>query len=217
MDVRLAAMSMTCGRSAALTVWGLAFIAACAAAPGCWGPKRPTRPPPAAVAPVPAALSGISIHVHRLASPVENDDDRYDYSHMPGYTDGMRAALSTALAQAGYKVVLDRRTPADIVAVVYEELSSPYPEDEPRREGVATVALRDRFGNVLDRLSAPVPMVGQGYDSEALDDHAAAALIEAMGRSEPLLRFAAAKTERGRAMLAAGSPPRWRWTRRGLQ
>src|SRR5262245_60495215 len=75
---------------------GLAAWLACSGASGCWETPKPPRPPPAAVAPGPAALSDLSIYVHRLADPVENDDDRYDYSHMPGYTDGLRQEFGAA-------------------------------------------------------------------------------------------------------------------------
>src|SRR5262245_43327262 len=74
----------------------------------------PELPPPPPLAPAPEELLGLSVYLHQLANPVENDDDRYDYTHMPGFTFELRNAVGVALAQAGYKVVIDRKTPAEL-------------------------------------------------------------------------------------------------------
>jgi hypothetical protein len=163
----------------------------------------PVVPPAPPAAPAPEALLGLSVYVHQLRQPVENDDDRYDYSHMPGFTDELRTAVGVALAQAGYKVAVDRNTPADLTALVYERWESSYREDERSPDGVATLALRSAGGVIVDRFSVPVGTVGTGYRSTLLQAHAASALVTTMGRSEPLVQFAATLPRRGGLAVAA--------------
>src|SRR5262249_38941752 len=140
------------------------LIAACLTTAACWDHTPPAMPlPPAPVAaPAPAAIAGLTIYVHQLLSPVENDDDRYDYTHTPGFTNELRTAVGVALAEAGYKVSLERHTQADLTALVFEQWEPVYDDERVSPEGLATLALRDAHGTVIDRFSAPVPVVGRG-------------------------------------------------------
>ena len=131
----------------------------------------PILPPPPPVAPAPASLQGLAIHVHRLVTPAESAQDAWDYQHMPGYTSGLRAEVAAALQAAGYTVVIDRRQPHDAIAVVQGDFREP--------SGVATLSLTDLEGRRLATVSAPILPDGEyGY----LQAHAAAELVDALAR-----------------------------------
>jgi len=182
------------------------LLAASLGAAACTALPVPLPPPPPA-APAPAALAGISIYVHQAEQPAENEDDKYDYTHTPGFTSELRSAFGVAAARAGYKVAVDRRTGADLTALVYEEWQWVSSDTLPRPDGVATLVLRDRDGVTVERFAVPVPTFGEGYESQLLQEHAAAALVSAMGRSEALVLFAEDRARKRALVIAAPAEP----------
>jgi hypothetical protein len=139
-----------------------------------------TPPPP--VHPAPAELRGLAIHVHQLATPRENQQDEWDYHNMPGYTGELRDAFTVQLQAAGYTVIVARHMPADLVATIQAE----WP---PGRPGVATLVLTDR-GEVVERLSVTIPIIGEDYRTEWLEGDAAVALVHAVSRSPKVAEYA---------------------------
>jgi hypothetical protein len=138
-----------------------------------------TPPPP--VQPAPQELASVAIHVHQLVSPPTSEQDRWDYHHMPGLTGELRSAFTQQLEQAGYTVVVDRRIPHDVLALIQAE----WPVERP---GTASLVLTAR-GETIARFSESIPILGEPPRTEYLEADAAVSLVDAMSRSSELLRF----------------------------
>jgi hypothetical protein len=166
---------------------------------GCAAPT-PVKPPPPPIAPAPQELASLRIHVHQLVTPPETPEDEYDYKHMPGLTRDLRDAFQVALVGAGYVVVVSRRDPRDLVA----RIQADWPLDGP---GVASLTLLDAQGQVIDQLSAIVPVLGKFPHSAQLYDHGAGAMVTAMSRSTKVGALARWLRERGEKKVAAPPEP----------
>jgi hypothetical protein len=176
-----------------ISVIGLAALAMCSA---CGA--RPPLPPTPLLEPIPQELRPLAIHVHVLATPAETPDDDWDYHHMPGYTAGLRQAVQLQLTRAGYVVVVDRRSPRDLVALVHAS----WPTDRP---GVASLSLTSSDGTLVDQCSAEVPVVREGSTVRHLENHAAIALVNAITRSRAVAEFARSRAPAEGAPLTAPS------------
>lgn len=175
----------------------LFVVAVQVGAVGCGGGSYPPKPPPPPVEPAPAEVAALAIHVHRLVTPPETEADRWDYEHMSGLTRGLREAFQLALTRAGYRVVIGRHDPRDLVATIRAD----FPRDRP---GVATLSLA-ADGRVVEQLSVEIPMVGDPPRTVHLEEHAAAMLVHGMSAS-PALR-ALAERFGAQEPLRMGAPP----------
>jgi hypothetical protein len=165
---------------------------------GCSSPT-PVKPPAPPITRAPLELSSLRIHVHQLATPPETPEDEYDYKHMPGLTRELRDAFQAALVRAGYVVVVSRRDPRDLVATIQAD----WPLNGP---GVASLTLA-ADGQVLDQLSAIVPVLGESPRKVELYEHGAAALVDALARSAQVSALARRIRERGEKKIAAPPEP----------
>jgi len=168
-------MSRRSLRAVVIIVLCLLPLAACSGTP-------PPKPPPPPVAPAPEALRSLVVYVHQMQHPPESDLDKWDYNHTPGLTEGLRNAFERQLTRAGYRAVVGRRGPHDLMAVVHAN----WPYDHP---GVASLTLM--AGNdAVEQLSVEIPLANDRKYDRFLEEHAAVALVEAMGRSSALVTFA---------------------------
>ncbi|MBW2524343.1 MAG: hypothetical protein JRI23_09220 [Deltaproteobacteria bacterium] len=185
-------------------VWlptGAALLAVTAiiAAIGCSSSSRPVKPPPPQVGRAPAELAQLSIHVHRLVSPPETPADHWDYQHMSGLTRGLRESFQVALTRAGYRVVVGRREPRDMVATIQAD----WPHDRP---GVASLTVSSS-GRVIDQLSAEIPVIGRPPRTSHLEEHAAVRLVHGLNGSAKVTAFARERAARRAAQIAATPAP----------
>ena len=140
------------------------------------------EPPAPVVARAPDAVAGLAVYVFQMAQPATSPQDDWDYHHMPGYTGELRRLFQTQLQQAGFTVLLDRTTEADLVATVQSDM--PY-----EQAGVATLVL-SRRGEIVDRISVPVRVSGEPSRTVHHAGEAAVRLVEAMSKSSPLAAVA---------------------------
>ena len=134
----------------------------------------PDRPPPP-VRPAPAELSELRIHVVNASSArarAAREDD------VTGFTLEVRGAFQSALARAGYVVIVEPTEHHDLDA----QIDTDYQSDAL----VTSLALRAPGGTV-DQLSGSV-RVGE-LATVAQED--VVELVERLARSERLLRYAA--------------------------
>lgn len=160
----------------------LAIVGALIVMSGCSSGKARAKPPLPQIMRAPAEAATLSVYVHRLVTPPATPEDHWDYKHMPGLTRGLRQAFQVALTRAGYRVVVGRREPRDLVAMVQAD----WPKD---RAGVASVTI-SAGARVIDQLSAEIPVVGKGSRLQHLEGHAAVSLVNALNRSPALVAYA---------------------------
>jgi hypothetical protein len=146
----------------------------------------------------PAQLATLSIHVHRLITPPQTPEDHWDYEHMSGLTRGLREAFQVALIHAGYRLVVGRREPRDLVATVQAD----WPHE---RAGVASLTLTAQ-GKVVDQLSAVIPIIGKPPRTTHLDEHAAVNLVHALNASAPVAEYARNRTAPAPVKIAQPPP-----------
>lgn len=180
-------------RGAAALVAAVAVVVS-----GCSSSSYPPKPPPPTVERAPAELAALAIHVHRLVSPPETPEDEWDYQHMSGLTRGLRQAFQLALTRAGYRVVVDRRDPRDLVATLHAD----WPHDRP---GVATLKISAR-GQVVEQLSTEIPIVGEAPRTQHLEEHAAVSLVHALNASQAVRAFASHRAKLQPLQIAEPAP-----------
>lgn len=152
-------------------------------------------PPPPPVERAPTELQGLAIHVHRLATPAQNEQDEWDYHNMPGYTRYLRGELVHQLQRAGYTVVVGRDQPRDCVAVV----QATWPHDAP---ATATLVMHTTEGVPIATVSVEVPVMPDDYGVEHLEAHGAVELVHALSRSRELRAFARDVQKRKQLVIA---------------
>ena len=151
-----------------------ALLAALATASACSNLPA-VEPPPPAVARAPDEIARLAVHVFQMAQPPTTAQDEWDYHHMPGYTAELRRRFQTELQQAGFTVIVDRATPADLLATIQSEIPA-------STNGVATLVL-SREGRIVDRISVPVRVSGEPPKTVHLVGEAAVRQVEAMSAS----------------------------------
>jgi len=150
------------------------------------------EPPPPIVARAPDEIASLAVHVFQMAQPALTPEDASDYHHMPGYTGDLRRQFQGQLQQAGFTLILDRNTPADLVATIQSDMPH-------GKVGVATLVLT-RKGQVVDRISVPVQVSGTPPKTVHHVGEAAVRLVESLSKSANVASFA-------RELRAAGPAP----------
>ena len=165
---------------------------------GCGSASKPAKPPAPQVQRASPQLVALSIHVHRLITPPQTPEDHWDYKHMSGLTRGLREAFQVALIHAGYRVVVGRRDPRDLVATVQAD----WPHE---RAGVASLTITAK-GKVVDQLSAVIPIIGKPPRTTHLDEHAAVNLVHALNSSAALAEYARTRAAPAPVQIAEPAP-----------
>jgi hypothetical protein len=155
------------------------------------------EPPPPRVQRAPATITTLAIHVFQNITPPQTPDDEWDYRHMPGYTASLRQEVQAQLQHAGFTVIVDRKTPADIVATIQSDMPH-------ERTGVATMVLYRR-GQMIDRISVPIAVWGASPRAVHMIAHASVQLVEALERSTAVA--AVANEVAGKEVVKLVAPP----------
>ena len=164
-------------------IFACVFVIGIGAAIGLGCSKLPAaEPPPPIVERAPKEVATLAVHVFQLAQPPVLPEDDWDYHHMPGYTGELRRLFQSQLQQAGFTVILDRATPADLVATIQSDM----PHEKP---GVATLVVK-RQGEIVDRISVAVRVSGRPPNTVHHVEEAAVRLVEAMSKSAAVLAVA---------------------------
>jgi hypothetical protein len=137
---------------------------------------------PIAVTQAPEPLAGLRIHVANATAARAGEGETIDYNTLR-----LRAALQSALVDAGYVVVVDPDAPRDLVASIdadYHYHQAGYAE--------MITSLRLCTGNhEVFAVSAKL-----GYDDQGdLDREDMIRLVESLAESEALVAFASAEPE----------------------
>ena len=172
-------------RSALLLV--VAFLVA---VPAC-GTKASR--PVVAVALAPEPLRSLRLHVHNAT----HERAAKEGENVTGFTTMARAALARTLVRAGYVMVVSRDQPHDLEVQVDTDY-----QWTPKPGALVTSVTFRATGKVIEQLSR---VIGVDEDVE-LDDRDVAALVDALGRSEALARFAAALKRAGPAVPEIAAP-----------